>query len=922
MKNLVFERNFFNNNSPSIKLNKKFQYLSSNNIFDNYNLNNPNQSITNNINRKTQIEEFYSNLPSINKFNIREFESYSNSSRTKKKINLSENLIKLKRINEKIKKINNEEEKILPPISDLKKLIDNQNNLYYDLKKTLNYIPNSYEERKIKNLKLVSNKKKNKSRNYTNLYSESESNNDINQDYYNVIINNINIIRNDLNHQIDHLYKKSEDNYETLKKLLLKKQNNNQRHNIFMKKIFKTEIEDEKNNNNVKRNKSSEKNNDKVKRNKSSEKNNNKMKRNKSSESNNNNIKRNKSNESNNNNIKRNKSNECNNNNIKRNKSTEKNNNNIKRNKSTEKDNHNIKIIKSIEKNDSNNLENNKIKKMNYCGGNDIFNSDNKYDNKIKNTLNDEEEKKKNKRKSILNISKKLNKILKIKKNNNNKEKLKYKKKINLDLYEKMRLENIKTIKKIEEKLFLLNHKKKMKPKNKFRSYVYLVIAARRILNIKYIIHKEIKYNCIIYFIENYYDMDLILKKLVFFSIKDTFEDIISNKKITLDLISEKKNKEEIYLNLQKYLEKIIKGLNDNFFEGLNKKMKKYLSIFITNYSYIPSEFFTLFELVRFKTSLTGDLIDLNHNQRIMILGFYIIIKIMIKDLFLKMVFHQNIIDRLSKKIKSNIKIINSIIYRELIHLFIKNCDIKRNKNDIETMIDTQNFMKIEFHKKEFIIDKRIKHRNYSKERLKSSMGELKKKEKLNYNLNYNIFKYKNNNSTENEINNSKRKIKKLKLIRRSSNKKKSILKISSIEEFKINHKPKKSIKDLELNELNNFEKLSIKTNSNIAHRNKGTIIRKKSLTLNKDDFKNKKEEFIKDFSDENIKDMENLIENMETYDDDIEIEDVLFFDNVLYDNIDLKDFYKFAQKNSFNPLIDLKQFLEKIIFVIQDNFS
>ena len=922
MKNLVFERNFFNNNSPSIKLNKKFQYLSSNNIFDNYNLNNPNQSITNNINRKTQIEEFYSNLPSINKFNIREFESYSNSSRTKKKINLSENLIKLKRINEKIKKINNEEEKILPPISDLKKLIDNQNNLYYDLKKTLNYIPNSYEERKIKNLKLVSNKKKNKSRNYTNLYSESESNNDINQDYYNVIINNINIIRNDLNHQIDHLYKKSEDNYETLKKLLLKKQNNNQRHNIFMKKIFKTEIEDEKNNNNVKRNKSSEKNNDKVKRNKSSEKNNNKMKRNKSSESNNNNIKRNKSNESNNNNIKRNKSNECNNNNIKRNKSTEKNNNNIKRNKSTEKDNHNIKIIKSIEKNDSNNLENNKIKKMNYCGGNDIFNSDNKYDNKIKNTLNDEEEKKKNKRKSILNISKKLNKILKIKKNNNNKEKLKYKKKINLDLYEKMRLENIKTIKKIEEKLFLLNHKKKMKPKNKFRSYVYLVIAARRILNIKYIIHKEIKYNCIIYFIENYYDMDLILKKLVFFSIKDTFEDIISNKKITLDLISEKKNKEEIYLNLQKYLEKIIKGLNDNFFEGLNKKMKKYLSIFITNYSYIPSEFFTLFELVRFKTSLTGDLIDLNHNQRIMILGFYIIIKIMIKDLFLKMVFHQNIIDRLSKKIKSNIKIINSIIYRELIHLFIKNCDIKRNKNDIETMIDTQNFMKIEFHKKEFIIDKRIKHRNYLKERLKSSMGELKKKEKLNYNLNYNIFKYKNNNSTENEINNSKRKIKKLKLIRRSSNKKKSILKISSIEEFKINHKPKKSIKDLELNELNNFEKLSIKTNSNIAHRNKGTIIRKKSLTLNKDDFKNKKEEFIKDFSDENIKDMENLIENMETYDDDIEIEDVLFFDNVLYDNIDLKDFYKFAQKNSFNPLIDLKQFLEKIIFVIQDNFS
>jgi hypothetical protein len=61
-----------------------------------------------------------------------------------------------------------------------------------------------------------------------------------------------------------------------------------------------------------------------------------------------------------------------------------------------------------------------------------------------------------------------------------------------------------------------------------------------------------------------------------------------------------------------------------------------------------------------------------------MILGFYIIIKIMLRHLFLEMNFHKNLIQNLTKKIKLNIKIIVSVIYRGLINLFKNEGEIKR----------------------------------------------------------------------------------------------------------------------------------------------------------------------------------------------------------------------------------------------------
>lgn len=65
---------------------------------------------------------------------------------------------------------------------------------------------------------------------------------------------------------------------------------------------------------------------------------------------------------------------------------------------------------------------------------------------------------------------------------------------------------------------------------------------------------------------------------------------------------------------------------------------------------------------------------------------------------------------------------------------------------------------------------------------------------------------------------------------------------------------------------------------------------------LNIDNFKENKS-LIKNFSEKEIEEMENIIKNIQTFGDDVEIYDVYLFDSVLYNDIDLEDYYKFSQK-------------------------
>ena len=815
MRNSIIERNFLNiPTDRTININRNLKNYSSNNIFDNNNLKiQQKPTITN---PKTQIQNYYSNLPSI--INLKnQCYQYNNTSRHTNKSNMKEKFKKFKIIDNKLNNPYHEEEKLLPRIEDLKiQLNNNQNDLYYDLKKKLKGKAISYDENnlnKYKDLNYIEDNNRIKHKKKIILRNNSNFNyltlhNNKNQEYIN-IIKNIDSMRKDINLQFDKLYQNTIKNYENLKELLL--------HNRKEKKII----------------------------------------------------------------------------------NLRKKNYNIDENKkilNTNNDNISYNINLNLRYNNINLNKDNKT----------IIQSNNEDINKEKEI---EKEKNGNKRKSIFLISKKLNKLFNLKKNSK-KNIIQHNKK--LDLYEKGKLEKQKLLKLIEEKLLSFNKNKIifLKPKNKFRSYIYYIIAARRIMNIKYFTYKEIKYNIVSYYIKNFENMDLILKKLVFYSIQDIYEEIIKNNDININLIIEKNQnkKQEIYFILQNYLERIIKGLNEKFFDGTSKKMLKYLSIYITNYSYIPIDFFTMFELIRIKILQTGEIIDLNDNQRIMILGFYIIIKIMLRHLFLEMNFHKNLIQNLTKKIKLNIKIIVSVIYRGLINLFKNECEIKREIGDIEKNIDTTNFMKVIYEKKEFIFATR--HRHYLKESLICLNNYINKEERIEVELNSN---------NDNEINISKKRIKKIKK-NKYKEKKKSILKLSSTEEFNLIKNEKNDIKqdDLGLNDLNNnFETISIKTNSDIAQRNKKKI---SNQNLNIDNFKENKS-LIKNFSEKEIEEMENIIKNIQTFGDDVEIYDVYLFDSVLYNDIDLEDYYKFSEKSNFDLISDIKNFLIRVINLIYANF-
>ena len=202
------------------------------------------------------------------------------------------------------------------------------------------------------------------------------------------------------------------------------------------------------------------------------------------------------------------------------------------------------------------------------------------------------------------------------------------------------------------------------------------------------------------------------------------------------------------------------------------------------------------------------------------------------------------------------------------------------------------------------------RHRHYLKESLTCLNNYINKKE---------IIEVELNSNNDNEINTSKKRIKKIKK-NKYKEKKKSILKLSSTEEFNLIKNEKNDIKqdDLGLNDLNNnFETISIKTNSDIAQRNKKKI---SNQNLNIDNFKENKS-LIKNFSEKEIEEMENIIKNIQTFGDDVEIYDVYLFDSVLYNDIDLEDYYKFSQKSNFDLISDIKNFLIRVINLIYANF-
>ena len=110
---------------------------------------------------------------------------------------------------------------------------------------------------------------------------------------------------------------------------------------------------------------------------------------------------------------------------------------------------------------------------------------------------------------------------------------------------------------------------------------------------------------------------------------------------MNINLTYDTEDNHETYFLLQDYIQRMLNNFNTRFFQGISGEMCNYLSLYITNYSFIPKDFFTTFELVRIRTTETGEFIELNNENRKMILTFYIFIKILLRNIFLELMFNQ-----------------------------------------------------------------------------------------------------------------------------------------------------------------------------------------------------------------------------------------------------------------------------------------
>ena len=124
-------------------------------------------------------------------------------------------------------------------------------------------------------------------------------------------------------------------------------------------------------------------------------------------------------------------------------------------------------------------------------------------------------------------------------------------------------------------------------------------------------VHKEFKYNAVSYYISNYEDMDIILKKLVYNTVKEPFLEILNLNDMNINLTYDTEDNHETYFLLQDYIQRMLNNFNTRFFSGISGEMCNYLSLYITNYSFIPKDFFTTFELVRIRTTETGEFVEL-----------------------------------------------------------------------------------------------------------------------------------------------------------------------------------------------------------------------------------------------------------------------------------------------------------------------
>lgn len=135
---------------------------------------------------------------------------------------------------------------------------------------------------------------------------------------------------------------------------------------------------------------------------------------------------------------------------------------------------------------------------------------------------------------------------------------------------------------------------------------MHTLIVLGRLANIKYSNFIQYRTELLKVFVSYYESVKDLIDKWVFNSIKTIYLNIINVDMISMkltDLTESGEQSESVYIQLETRIKGILEGLiASSSVDQIEKNMLKFLAIITSKGSYVPTKFYTLFELSRFKT--------------------------------------------------------------------------------------------------------------------------------------------------------------------------------------------------------------------------------------------------------------------------------------------------------------------------------
>jgi hypothetical protein len=220
----------------------------------------------------------------------------------------------------------------------------------------------------------------------------------------------------------------------------------------------------------------------------------------------------------------------------------------------------------------------------------------------------------------------------------------------------------------------------KITKKNKIKGYVYAVLLNIKLIRAKDELTEIVNNESLKFFSSNYENIQTTLKKFVINTTKIPYLSILNFDELKIDVLGNMSNKipQDVQDKFMK-LEIRLKGFFDTLSEAIGKLEQNtisFLKIITTDGCLIPSNFFTLFEINRIEIK-QGRLIKLSKNQKMMILSFYILIKILLKNYLIEQMNSAK-----NPSIKKNFKMICSVIYYKLIEYYKSKCPFVNQISD------------------------------------------------------------------------------------------------------------------------------------------------------------------------------------------------------------------------------------------------